>query len=108
MPHWRDGLGDELLAGSGVGHVGRHDDGTIEVGGQRGQAVGPARGEHNGGPDGVEHAGEPLAEPGGGAGDDGDAAVEAEQGERIERLGHGRRITRGPQPEPDDLADVPG
>ena len=51
-----DGLGDQLLAGLGVGDVGRHDDSTIEVGGQRGEAVGTARGEHHSGPDGVEHA----------------------------------------------------
>ena len=38
------------------------------------------------GPDGVEHPGEAVAEARRRAGDDGDLAVEAEQGERIERV----------------------
>ena len=55
---------------------------------------------HDAGADGVEHPGEPLAEARRGAGDHGDLAVEAEEGERVERGGrrHGAERRSGPMP----------
>ena len=46
---------------------------------QRREPVGPAGDHHDGRPDGVQHAGEPVAEARRGAGDDRDPTVEAEQ-----------------------------
>ena len=82
----------EALAVVRLGEVGGHDDGVGEVGGERLEPVGPPGGDHDAGPDGVEHPGEAVAEARRGPGDDGDLAVEAEQGERVERRASWRRI----------------
>ena len=79
-------VGDQALAVVGVGQVGGHDDGSVELGGQRLQPVGPPGGQHDLRADGVEHPGEAGAEARRGPGDDGHLAVEAEQAERIERV----------------------
>ena len=52
----------------------RHrDEPVAEVGGQGLEPVGAAGGGHHGGAGGVQDLGEAVAEPAGGAGDDGDA-----------------------------------
>jgi hypothetical protein len=57
------------------------------------EALAPPGREHDPRTGGVEHAGEPGAEPRARSGDDCDAPVETERGQGIE-LRHGRECTR--------------
>ena len=75
------GVGHQPLAVGVHRHVaGDGDEPVAEVGGQRLEPVGAAGGGHHGGAGGVQDPGEAVAQAGGGAGDDGDLAVEAERG----------------------------
>ena len=64
-------------------------EGAGQLADERGQPVLAAGGHDDGRAGGVEHAGEPLAEPARGAGDQGDLAVEAEGGQGIDGEGGG-------------------
>ena len=84
-----DDLGHQPLALVGPAEVRGDGDGAGQLADQRGQALLAAGGDDHGRAGGVEHAGEPLAQPARGAGDQGDLAVEAEGGEGIDREGGG-------------------
>ena len=82
-------LGHQPLALVGRAEVGGDGDGAGQVADERGQALLTAGGHDDGRAGGVEHAGEALAQPARGAGDEGDLAVEPERGQRIDGEGGG-------------------
>jgi hypothetical protein len=69
--------------------VSGHGQGARQVLDQGLEPILAAGRHHDRGAGGVQDAGEPVAQPARGAGDDGDAPVEAEQGERVEVGRHG-------------------
>src|SRR5690606_16241421 len=90
-----DGGGDEPLAVLVLRDVaGDGGDALAQLVRQRLEPVGAPGGGHDGGAGGVEDPGEAVPEPARRARDDGDAAVQAERGDEIDRA-HGRRTYDG-------------